>query len=198
MSELATTREPWERREGEGMKAFNAFATYRDMGVARTLAKTASTLGYSLAYMEELSPKFDWVLRCEQYDLLVDRRRREASENEIEAMTRRHIAAGQIAQRLAVQRLQGDPNTEHPVTPLDANDLDASEAARLLDLGVKIERMSRGLPTEVIRGSFTITPNELQTWMRDMMELALTFVTDDRRDAYINAVYALVEGRMNR
>ena len=194
MSELATQREPWERREGEGQKAFNAFATFRDLGMTRTLPKTAQALGNSLAYMQELSYKHEWASRCEAYDLLLDRRRREATENEIEAMTRRHVAAGQVAQRIAIQRLQGDANAN--VLPLDPNDMDAGDAARLLDLGIKIERMSRGLPTEVIRGSFSIRPDELQTWMRDMMELALQFVPDDRRDAYINAVYALVEGRL--
>lgn len=194
MSELATQREQWERRPGEGQKAFNAFAIYRDLGVTRTLAKTAQALGNVLGYIEQLSAANDWVARCEAYDLLLDRRRREATESEIEAMARRHVAAGQVAQRIAIQRLQGDANAN--VLPLDANDLDAQDAARLLDLGVKIERMSRGLPTEVIRGSFSIRPDELQTWMRDMMELALQFIPDDRRDAYVNAVYALVEGRL--
>lgn len=109
-------------------------------------------------------------------------------------MAQRHVAAGQLAQRLAIQRLQGDPQND--VAPINPNTLDATEATRLLELGVKTERMARGMPTEVVRGAFSISPHELQSWMRDMVELALQYVPDDRRDVYITAVYALVEGRL--
>lgn len=183
----------WEPLPGESSRAYSHFVVYRDYGPQRSLVKAAALADIDIDRMGQLSRQYDWVRRAQDYDLWVDRKRREAYEGEIQAMARRHIAAAQAAQRIALQRLEGD--MENEVVPLNPNAMDAADTARLLELGVKIERMSRGLPTELIRGAFNISPNELQTWIRDMGELALQFIDDDRHDAYIGAVYALVEGR---
>lgn len=184
----------WEKQPDESNRHYSYFAVFRDLGPTRTLAKAATALNMSPLSMEQLSPRHNWMQRAQDYDLFIDRRRREASETEIVRMAQRHVAAGQLAQRLAIQRLQGDPQND--VAPINPNTLDATEATRLLELGVKTERMARGMPTEVVRGAFSISPHELQSWMRDMVELALQYVPDDRRDVYITAVYALVEGRL--
>lgn len=84
------------------------------------------------------SAKWDWVRRCEAYDAHVDRMNREANEAAIRKMKQDHALLAQQMIRKATRRLLTMPDDE----------ITAAELARMVDVGVKVERLSRGESTE--------------------------------------------------
>lgn len=62
---------PWTRREGEGSLPYSYFQTYLRLGARRTLRITATEVGKSLTYMEDLSKRYDWTVRAMEYDSYV-------------------------------------------------------------------------------------------------------------------------------
>lgn len=59
---------PWEKRENEGTKAFNAFLIYLNMGYKRSLKAVANRLGKSTRLIERWSSLHDWTIRIDSYD----------------------------------------------------------------------------------------------------------------------------------
>lgn len=67
----------YDRQEGETIKAYAAFCTYRDLGIERSLPKTA-TIVYpprnpqepprNISALQAWSYKYNWVDRCKDYD----------------------------------------------------------------------------------------------------------------------------------
>lgn len=176
-------RLPWEKQEKETIKAFGYFAYYRDLGSERTKARVARDMKLSPSRVNELATKHKWDDRVEQYDLDRDRRYLAQRETAVDAMNRRQGQLGQAAQRLAGQRL----------TSLQPETLDAGDAARLLEVGVRIERLAAGLPTEVMRGAVSITASEFQRYVTDVVGAILPFVPEEQRPAAITAAEAVFE-----
>jgi hypothetical protein len=58
----------WFRQKGETRKAYQAFAIYRDLGAARTLAKVAQKLGKSIDLIKRWSSQWEWVDRAASFD----------------------------------------------------------------------------------------------------------------------------------
>jgi hypothetical protein len=151
-------RKPWERRDDESDRNFEAFAHYRDLGAERTIKQTAQDLGKSEGYCEQLSGRFGWVGRALAWDDEQDRRKREAQADEIEKMSRRHAREieatmailGQPARELA-RRLQ---SRDLDLTTIDSADLFAlvRDAARSLPNLVTSERLVRGVSTQNLAG----------------------------------------------
>ena len=141
-------RELWEQQPGESGTLFAHFVFYRDMRYPkvtrqvkdedgkikktttetvmdgtvpyekRSLRKTAEALGMNKRTIANQSAKWDWVRRCEAYDAHVDRMNREANEAAIRLLT------------------------------MPDDEISAAELARIVDVGVKVERLSRGESTE--------------------------------------------------
>lgn len=136
----------WEKLPGENTNQYAKFCAYRDMAYQdgkrlnkRSLRKLATQLNLSTARpLETLSKKFDWVSRCEAYDLELDRRAREAQEMAIVKMREDHAAIASQMIRKATKRLLTIPEEE----------ISTSDIVRMVDVGVKIERLSRGEATE--------------------------------------------------
>ncbi|TBR59390.1 hypothetical protein B4U84_00090 [Westiellopsis prolifica IICB1] len=75
----------WERQENETPKRWKAFQVYRDMGADRSLAKVAIALGKPPGYkrpLEYWATQHNWVERCREYDLYLDRLNRSFRETE--------------------------------------------------------------------------------------------------------------------
>ncbi|PFP29391.1 hypothetical protein COJ96_10835 [Bacillus sp. AFS073361] len=130
---------PYERREGESVKAFEAFKVYRDMGMDRSLAKVGEKLGKSTTLMERWSSKYEWVERSQAYDDDIDRKAIIENEKKRKEMVKRHAQAATMFQSKVVERLNG----------LDPKELSPSELIRWFDISVKIERLSRGESTDI-------------------------------------------------
>ena len=161
-------RELWEQQPGESGTLFAHFVFYRDMRYPkvtrqvkdedgkikktttetvmdgtvpyekRSLRKTAEALGMNKRTIANQSAKWDWVRRCEAYDAHVDRMNREANEAAIRKMKQDHALLAQQMIRKATRRLLTMPEEE----------ITAAELARIVDVGVKVERLSRGESTE--------------------------------------------------
>ena len=140
-------RQEWDRQPVESSKAYAHFCLYRDMGPDRSLRKLAKD-GKCTAKVRQLdrwSSRWRWVERCHKYDdhlLHQDRLRQEKERRE---MVSRHAKIAVLGQNLVVKGI------EKLVADVEQGkrDLSASDASRLLDVAVKIERLSRGEPTEI-------------------------------------------------
>lgn len=126
----------WERQPREGAAAFAAFVSYRSLPAAIRTVKAAS--GSSERQRYEWSATHRWRERAAAWDAHVDE---EVQAEEIAAqrsMMRRHA-------RLA-RKLLG--HVEVALDGLDLSDLSRAQLHRMLDVGVKLERLTYGEATE--------------------------------------------------
>jgi hypothetical protein len=145
--------EPWDRitdpdhQPPETAAAYSAFLLYRDLppGI-RTARKTIPAVygpdmtedhpryPWKLQNVQRWSADHRWVERASLYDI------HRATEREAHAhqarldMYDRHASIGLVALNKVIQRLQS----------MDANSLTVADMVKLLDVGVKVERISRG------------------------------------------------------
>jgi hypothetical protein len=138
---------PWDRQMGEGSKAYSHFCIYRDMGVSRSL-RQMEKLDACTSQLRQLmrwSSRWAWVDRSQRYDDHLQHQDRLRQEEERKDMVSRHAKIAVLSQTLVVKGI------EKLVAEIEQGkrDLSASEASRLLDVAVKIERLSRGEPTEI-------------------------------------------------
>ena len=132
------TPEPWERREKESTKAYEAFCIYRDMGRERSLAKVAEKLQKSETLMGRWSREHKWVERAAKWDDEQDRIEREIAQREqakaIKEMRKRHADLGTAMLIKAAQALKSIPIQE----------IKPGDISRMVDVASKLERISRG------------------------------------------------------
>lgn len=133
--------EPWERQRHESHQAFQAFAAYRDMGTDRSTAKVAQRLGKSKTLMDRWSSRWAWVSRAQAWDAELDRQNRQAQEQARRDMAERHAKEAMLLQQKILARLER----------LKPEELSPADLARWLDVAVKVERLSRGEPAEVVK-----------------------------------------------
>ena len=144
VAENLEDNELWERMKGEGSRQYEHFAAYRDMKhiapspTGRSIRKLAKEKGMNRQSLEQLSSKFNWVARAEAYDIYLTEQTRLQNEAEIEDMRKNHALLASQMIRKAAKRLLTIPEEE----------ITASDIVRLVDAGVKIERLSRGESTE--------------------------------------------------
>lgn len=149
------TRDPWERLPGETARQYECFCAYRDMRylekpkkpggvvrpdftVRRSIRGLAEQLGVTRKSLEPMSAKFDWVARAEEYDSYILDCVAAQNTAQIVKMHEKHAAIAEQMLRKATGRL---------LTMTD-EDMDANAVVRMVDVGVKVERLSRGEPTE--------------------------------------------------
>jgi len=136
----------WEQIPGENADQYAKFCAYRDMAYQdgrrlnkRSLRRLATQLNLKAARpLELLSVKFDWTTRCEAYDKDLDYRARQAQEAAVIKMREDHALLASQMIRKATKRL----------LTMSEEQISASDLVRLADVGVKIERLSRGESTE--------------------------------------------------
>jgi len=139
-------KQAWDRQPGESSRAYAHFCLYRDMGVSRSLRTLEKVDGCTSGYRQlgRWSSRWRWVERCEAYDDYLEYQRRLQQEKERREMSKRHAKMGMLAQSFAVRKLEKMANRieqdEEHVSPADV--------ARILDIGVKVERLARGEPTD--------------------------------------------------
>lgn len=190
----------WERRKGEPAVAFRYFALYRDLGPHRSLAKVALDVKVSLDRLKELSARHGWVDRAEAYDDHIDAQLREARETERVRLERTHFGAGAALLGVALRRLNGvaaavGPGGEpiEPVTRLDPNSLDAGDVARLMEVGVRVQRISSGLPTDLIKGSTAVAASEVLHMANDLIEIAARFIPEERQARFYAELQSYID-----
>ncbi len=135
-------KQPWHKRAEETPKAFAAFGIYRSMGATRSSRAVGERLGHkSTTHLDAWRSRHRWVERAAAWDEHEDRAARAASLRASQEMAVRHamIAKGLTAKvALWVQQL----------TKKDVAKWKPSDAARALEVAVKVERLSRGEATD--------------------------------------------------
>ena len=133
--------EIWERQSGESSKAYAAFCIYRDMGVERSIEKVYEKRSKRgpLSRLKNWSVKHKWVERANAYDDYLERKKREEKEKAILDMAERHAKLSMAFLQRVAQRLQ----------QIDPSELSPADMAKWLDVATKLERLSRGEPTEI-------------------------------------------------
>ncbi len=124
----------WNKQKKETAKAFEAFCVYRNMGLERTLEKTADELNKNISLINKWSSKFEWIERTSAYDEYLEEKKLEQQEKEISKMNERHIQESLALQKKALLKLQ----------KLDPGDASVNEMLRMFEMGAKLERTARG------------------------------------------------------
>ncbi len=144
MSEL------WERMPGESTKAYSVFCQYRDLGPERSLEKLRQKLAKSRsrATLTRWSSKYNWVERARAYDDYIDKKKRAEHEKAILKMVERHAKLAMAFQQRIEERLK----------KINPEELGPADLVRWLDVATKLERLSRGEPTEIGKQEVTLPP----------------------------------------
>jgi hypothetical protein len=175
--EFAPDRKPFERQPGESGKAWRAFLFYRDMGDERTLREASKSYHESInskakpeSTMRSIatwSSRWQWVVRCEEYDRELDKARRREAIREVRDMRQRHITLAQNVQELAavelekwLKRARDNPNS-HVAAVVDI--------LKAMKTGVEVERAARGEPTEIHESRHKITTEEKRDSMKALL-----------------------------
>lgn len=138
---------PWDRRDTETTPAWEAFSTYRDLGHDRSIPKAIAAAGKNAGNTrgwETWSSRHDWPARVLEWDRHVDAQvqRRLAADAVKRAAAQAKL--GQALQGVATQGVKKLLNAEGRL----AKPLKAQEIAHLAKVGVDIERIAEGDPTE--------------------------------------------------
>lgn len=130
---------PWERRENESAKAYEAFSLYLGMGAERGLRAVGQKLGKSRAIIERWSRTHQWVDRCRAWDSYLREAEIKAAVEEYRHMSKRHI---QIALQLqtAVMSAFVDPSTGKLNSALFVTD---KNMITILKFATELERQNR-------------------------------------------------------
>lgn len=134
-------RELWERLTRESTKAYAHFVLYRDMGPERSLRKMLSDARTTskLRQLQVWSSRWRWVERVQAYDDELDRQLRAKNEQARKEMADRHAKMAVLGQGTVLEAFRR----------IKPENLTASQAVQWFDTLVKIERLSRGEPTEI-------------------------------------------------
>lgn len=84
--------EPWERLEGEGVKAYEAFSVYLELGEERSIRAVAKQLNKSTTLIGRWSRTYQWVERTAAYDVDIQRKAHAQAVKKRRKMADRHIS----------------------------------------------------------------------------------------------------------
>lgn len=132
--------QPWERQPDETPEAYRYFCYYRDADPAeRSQAHVQRKFGLSRTVVCRHSSNHRWIERAATWDFHIERCRLAKTETMQTEMASRHAEIAVVMLTRVKQRL----------ARINFNKLDPKAIAAWLEVGVKVERLSRGLsPTE--------------------------------------------------
>lgn len=140
---------PWEKSDEESAPAFAAFATYRDLGVNRSIAKACEIEGKNPSLLKRWSGEHNWVVRVNAYDRHLDNLLRQSVAEEIVKMGERHASQARVLQGAAVADL-GKLRELQKNAGADELLLTPELIGRFLEIGARMERQARGEPGDVV------------------------------------------------
>lgn len=179
-------RPAYTRQPGEPPKAFEAFAYYRDMGPGRTLSGAARELSKAKTLLQRWAKHYQWHERADAWDAENDRVARETILKERREMAERHAALGSVMTARAYEMLAKMEDAQ-----LDEYIKKNPElAARLADVGVRIERLARGEPTEI--GAVDVYEHD------EARSLAMVIINDPEAYELADALLGRAAGQLPR
>lgn len=140
------TAQTYDRLFDEAEDAWTAFYRYRDRANPRpSLDAYAAETGHPASRVKTWAARYDWAARLVAWDQVVDGARQGATLRGVEEMASRHIRLAKLATDAAEKaliRIHKDLDTG------EFTRLKPHEIARLVEVGSKLERLSRGEATE--------------------------------------------------
>jgi hypothetical protein len=156
---MSATNQIWTRQKGERSKAYSLFCIYRDDGINRSLEKVKKKYckteedTISISYIMKLSANNDWVERAEAYDDYLEEKTRLENEAEITKMNERHAKDALEIQNKSLESLRNRlPLADTKASP----EARRNSTVKSWEVGVKNERLARGMATDKIEQSGTI------------------------------------------
>lgn len=198
-TDIVVPVEPWERQPGESAQAFEAWAIYRDMGMDRSLTNLAQRLheAYPRRWKNEesaragvaaWSSRHQWQRRLEQWDIAEDRRRRAQRDAERVEMEQAHLSLSRSLLTAALARARGTTGP-NGVQALPASGIENwSELARVGEAAVRMERLTRGLPTDLTRGLDSFAFSEVLSMLSDVVDDALRRMVEEQHEPFLQFV----------
>lgn len=150
---------PYERQPKESDPAWQAFKVYRDFSLeTRTLFNVAKALGKSETLIGGWSVTWRWRERVNAWDREKNAAARNVELDEIAEMRKRHLKIASTMQGLGALELGKILKRAR-----DGKDvtLTAEQMLKLVDTGIKLERLNRDQPGEI---------NEVRTEIADMTD----------------------------
>ena len=130
--------DPWERQEGESVKAFEAFAVYLGMGENRSIRAVARECGKSSSLISRWSVAHQWVERVAAYNSDIQKKAHATAVKKAQEMADRHIS---IALKMQAKALQALAN-------MNPEDIDPKNLVAFIREATKLERENR---TEIVK-----------------------------------------------
>lgn len=124
---------PWERQEGESVKAFEAFTLYLEMGDERSIREVAQRLAKSRTLIGRWSVTYQWVERVAAFDADVQRKAHAKAVKKRRNMVDRHISIALKMQEKALMALE----------QMDPADIDPKNLIAMLREATKLEQEMR-------------------------------------------------------
>lgn len=146
---------PWERNSTESDVQWRCFLRYRNTGSmngdtpGRRIKKVVAELeGVHPVDLQKWSAEHGWRERCTLYDMHLDSISLELTERNIRDMHKRHARSARLLQRFANTEIGklAVKAEEREFDPVD--DAKPGDVARIMDTGIKLERLSSGEATE--------------------------------------------------
>ncbi len=161
MTETITENKPYDRQKLETDKEWYCFVQYRDLGIARSVNRTARYLEVDHSYIKGVSEKWNWIDRVYEWDLVVDRTKRTLILSNIEAMRDRHRELSQRIFRFSADQV------EKYIRIFGREDMPAvkiTDLVKLIDAATRLERSVYGEP------DMTVAVKSDRKDMRELME----------------------------
>lgn len=140
---------PWDRQPGEPEKAFKMFLRYLALGRTRNYIKVSQTTEINYPTVCECANKYSWKIRADKHDL--------AKEEEFKIKLDEEILQSRVRQQRLGQDMQELAN--HGLEMLNdcVEELSPQDITKLIDVGVKIERLALNSSTEITESKIDAT-----------------------------------------
>jgi hypothetical protein len=138
---------PWERQEGESVKAYEAFQCYLNLGETRSQRLVSEQLSKSRQLISRWSANYQWVERVAAYENDLQRQAHAEAVKKARQMADRHISIAMKMQQKALQALK----------EMDPRDIDPKNLVAFIREATKLERENR---TEIVKDTNPATGAE--------------------------------------
>lgn len=139
----------WEKRPDESAKAYAAFSAYMRLppdnrSIQKALKTTYGTINVNkLRVWQRWCSAYSWVMRADAWDAEVYRTTRNEHIQAIKDMNDRAIKIAKGLQQKAIERLR----------QMDMAELSPDQIIRYVQVGISMERLALGQPTEIVQSS---------------------------------------------
>ena len=123
----------WERQIGESEQAWEAFRTFRDMGLKRTVEGVCAKLSKSRPLISRWKAKWFWEERCRAYDNELQKEAFKDAVKERRKMNERHINLSMRLQKAAFEALEKK----------DFSNMADKDISNFVRIAAELERLAR-------------------------------------------------------